>query len=343
MFEPLRTDRLLVRSLRTADVEAVLGWRNDPLVARHQAWTLPFPRERAQEMVSSAMELGGPVDGRWWTAAIEHAGSGDVLGELVVHLTNEARTAEVGYTLASRAWGHGYATEALAALVGWLFDSLPLTRVWGGLHPDNRGSAMVLERTGLLFEGHNRLSFWLGDDNSDDWVYGMTRADWEAWRTRPRIPPEVVRLVPVTARNRDEVLALRTHRSQLAFVAPVVRSFADALVPDLVDGAPVVPWMRAIEADGGLVGFVMLARATPAHVDPYLWRLLVDRLHQRRGIATRALELVVEEGRSWGAHALIVNWAEGKGSPRPFYLDRGFVPTGRVDETGETEARLDLG
>ena len=342
MFEPLRTDRLLVRSLRPADAEAVLGWRNDPLVARHQAWTLPFPGERAQEIVSSAIGLGGPVDGHWWTAAIELAGSGDVLVELVVHLTNEARTAEVGYTLASRAWGHGYATEALAALVGWLFDSFPLTRVWGGLHPDNRASAMVLERTGLLFEGHNRLAFWLGDDNSDDWIYGMTRADWDAWRTRPRIPPDAVRLVPVTATNRDEVLALRTHHSQLAFVAPVVRSFADALVPDVVDGAPVLPWLRAIEADGRLVGFVMLALATPAHADPYLWRLLVDRLHQRRGIATRVLTLLVEECRTRGADALIVSWAEGKGSPRPFYLDRGFVPTGRVDGNGETEARLEL-
>ena len=135
---------------------------------------------------------------------------------------------------------------------------------------------------------------------------------------------------------------MQTHRSQQRFVAPVERSFGDALIPDVVNGAPVVPWLRAIEADGQLVGFVMLALATDAHPDPYLWRLLIDRLHQRRSIASRALELVIAECRSWGAHALIVNWVEGKGSPRPFYLARGFVPTGGFNEDGETEGRLVL-
>ena len=51
----------------------------------------------------------------------------------------------------------------------------------------------------------------------------MTRADWEAWRDRPRTPPEDVRLVPVTQENKAAVLALRTHHSQRAFVAPDAR------------------------------------------------------------------------------------------------------------------------
>jgi len=102
-----------------------------------------------------------------------------------------------------------------------------------------------------------------------------------------------------------------------------------------------VPWMRAIEADGVIVGFLMLALATPQHPEPFLWRLLIDRMHQRRGIASRVLQLVAAEMRSLGDATLLVSWSEGKGSPRPFYLAHGFVPTGRVVE-GETEARLTL-
>ena len=102
-----------------------------------------------------------------------------------------------------------------------------------------------------------------------------------------------------------------------------------------------MPWLRGIEADEEVVGFAMMALTTPHHPEPYLWRLLIDRMHQRRGIASRALDLIAAECRAMGDATLLVSWGEGKGSPRPFYLAHGFVTTGRVLD-GETEARLAL-
>lgn len=341
MFAPLHTERLVIRTPRSEDVESLWAWRNAPEVAQLQAWTLPFPVAKARENIDVAIESGGPTNDVWWTAIIDERTTGEAVGELVVHLTNEERTAEVGYSLDPAHWGRGLAVEALEALVAHLFAAHPLTRVCGTLHPDNRASAMVLERCGMLFEGHTRLSYWLDGANSDDWIYGMTRAEWTAWRDRPRRAPADVRLVPITRDNAYAVRALRTHHSQRAFVAPVVDSFADALVPDMENGVPVVPWLRAIEGDGVPVGFLMVALQTQAHPEPYLWRLLVDRMHQRRGIASRALDLLIAEQRTAGATSLLVSWHEGKGSPAPFYLARRFVPTGRIVD-GETEARLML-
>lgn len=341
MFPVLQTPRLTIRPVRPEDVDPLFERRNDPAVAALQAWLLPWPRERAESIVADVMAMDGPVDGQWFMATVVERETDEVVADLVLHPTNELRTAEVGYSLSTRHWGKGYATEALEAFVAWILDALPVTRVSGSLHPDNRASAMVLERTGFVFEGHTRLSFWLGDDNSDDWIYGMTRPDWEAWQRRPRTAPDDVRLVPVIQGNSSTVLALRTHRSQQAFVAPMLQSFADALLPEIVDGAPVEPWLRAIEADGEMVGFVMLARTSPHHPEPFLWRLLIDRMHQRRGIATRALALIADDCRAMGDATLLVSWVEGKGSPRDFYLAHGFAPTGRIVE-GETEARLSL-
>ena len=341
MFPGLRTERLWIRRVQPTDVDALFARRNEPGVAALQAWSVPYSRERAQRLVDEAVAMDGPEDEQWWTATIERADTGEVIGDLVVRATNELRTAEVGYSLTTTAWGHGYATEALAAQVDWLFEALPVSRLEGRLHPDNRASAMVLERTGFLFEGHTRLSFWLDDENSDDWIYGQTRRDWQAWRGRPRTVPGTVRLIPVTVDNREALLGLRTHHSQQAFVAPMLQSFADAFLPEVVHGSPVVPWLRGIEADGEVVGFVMMALTTPHHPEPYLWRLLIDRMHQRRGIASRALDLIAAECRAMGDTTLLVSWGEGKGSPRPFYLAHGFVPTGRVLD-GETEARLAL-
>lgn len=341
MFEPIRTERLLIRGATTADAADLAARRSDPEVARYQNWTIPYPLERAEAMLAEIEKMDGPQNDEWWMAVVCHAGTGQTLGDLVVHLSWQRRTAEVGYTFATEHWGRGYANEALAALVAWLFEDLEVTRVFGMLHPDNRASAMVLERVGMLFEGHTRSSFWLGEDCSDDWIYGMTRPDWDAWRARPATPPESVRLVEVTAANLDEVFSLRTHKTQEWLVAPMSRSLAQALFPEIQDGQPLVPWLRAIEADGEMVGFLMLAERTKAHPEPYLWRLLIDRMHQRRGIGATAVRLVADQLRSAGEASLLTSWVEGKGSPRDFYLGLGFQPTGRiVDE--ETEGRLDL-
>ena len=341
MFTPIRTERLLIRPFQLDDAVGLAERRNDPEVARYQDWSLPYPLDQAERIVSELVAMDGPENDEWWMAGVCDIDTGEVFGELALHLEHKARTAEVGYSFATEHWGRGFAVEALEALVEYLFDALGVTRIFGMLHPDNPASAMVLERTGFLFEGHTRSSFWEGDEVSDDWIYGLTRRDWEIWRDRRSGQPIEVSLVEVSVENEQKVSKLRTHRTQESMVAPVGRSFTDALFPEIVDGAPVVPWMRGIVADDEMVGFVMLALNSDHHREPYLWRFLIDRLHQRRGIGGRVLELIADECKAMGDAVLLTSWVEGKGSPRPFYERHGFEPTGKILH-GETEARRRL-
>lgn len=311
------------------------------MVAEYQDWTLPYSMEKAETTTSRLAAMDGPTNEEWWMAVVADPDTDEALGDLAVQLSREGRTAEVGYTFAKENWGRGYATEALAAMIEYLFDAVGVTRVCGMLHPDNPASAMVLERSGLLFEGHTRSSFWVGDVVSDDWIYGMTRPDWERWRDRPRHRPTEVSLVEVDTYNVAPFTKLRTHKSQERFVATMAETFVDALFPEIIDGAPVVPWMRGVFADEEPVGFVMLALRTEHHPEPYLWRLLIDRLHQKRGIGQWVLALVADECRKMGDKSLVTSWSEGKGSPRPFYLANGFEPTGNLVD-GETEGRKRL-
>jgi RimJ/RimL family protein N-acetyltransferase len=338
-FTSIRTDRLLLRPVRENDVDAAFERRSDPEVAKYQDWSMPYSRERAEESIARALTVDGPTEDAWWMVTVADPDDTVVLGDLVAHLTWQGRSAEIGYTFARHAWGQGYALEAATALVRYLFDDVGVHRVEGKLHPDNIASAMLLERLGLRFEGRTRGSFWLDGENSDDAIYGAVRADWESWRDRPRDRPETVALVEVTPDNLTAVGRMETHKSQERFVAPNLWSLAEALVPEPYEGHPVVPWYRAVEADGELAAFVMMALPGPAQEHPYLWRLLVDRRHQRRGIGTRVLDLLVEECRAMGATALEVSWEPGRGSPEPMYLRYGFVPTGDVED-GEIVARM---
>ena len=341
VFKPIRTRRLVLQPFTATDVDGLHARRNDPEVAKWQNWTLPYPFEKAQDLVESVVPMEGPANDEWWMCAIALADTGEAIGDLAINLTWNSRCSEIGYTLAREHWGSGYAVEAGEAIVEYLFETVGVTRITGMLHPENFASAMVLERLGFIFEGHTRLSYWVGDDNSDDWIYGLTRADWDVWRSQSTDPAEDVRLVEITDETVRDVYRLRTHKSQERFVAPNAASFAHAMFPEVVDGAPLVPWMRAIEADGQLVGFVMLAMKTDHHPEPYLWRLLVDRLHQRREVGGKALDLVEAQCREWGDRALLTSWVPGRGSPEPFYLRRGYEPTGEIVD-GETEGRKPL-
>ena len=224
-------------------------------------------------------------------------------------------------------------------MVDYLFETLGVTRAFATPHPMNIPSAIVLERTGFVYEGHTRNSFWLGDENSDDLIYGQTPEDHAAWKNRKRHPVGNVILVPVDHSNDRAVCKLSTHWTQRELVAPMEGSFADALVPEIYNGHPMVPWMRAVYADDELVAFVMLGLVTPGMDEPYLWRLLVDRLHQRRGIGRRVLDLVVEECKARGASTLTTSWNPRRGTPAPFYRRYGFVETGEVEDE-EVVARL---
>ncbi|HRE01786.1 MAG TPA: GNAT family protein, partial [Ilumatobacteraceae bacterium] len=245
-FEPIRTERLLLRPMRESDADAFFERRNHPDVARYQTWTLPYPRERAERVVASVIEMGRPVADDTWMLTVADLDDTEVYGDLVLELKWGTRTAEIGYTLHPRWWARGFALEASEALVAYAFETLDVTRVQGMLHPDNHASAMVLERLGLIFEGHTRSSFWVGDECSDDWIYGMTRADWDAWRTRARTRPELVELVELESDTVVDAAKLVTHKSQERFVAPVLYSLAQALVPEVDEGVAVVPWYRGI-------------------------------------------------------------------------------------------------
>ena len=83
--------------------------------------------------------------------------------------------------------------------------------------------------------------------------------------------------------------------------------------------------------------------AEPDLVGPYyLWRLLIDRRHQRRGYGTAALDAIVAYLRDRpAADVLYTSVGQGEGSPQRFYERYGFVPTERVVED-EVVLRLDL-
>jgi [ribosomal protein S5]-alanine N-acetyltransferase len=88
------------------------------------------------------------------------------------------RSASLGYCLNEAAWGHGYATEAVGALLRWAFDTLELNRVQAETDTRNVASARVLEKVGFVREGTLREDCVVNGEVSDSWVFGLLRREW---------------------------------------------------------------------------------------------------------------------------------------------------------------------
>jgi GNAT superfamily N-acetyltransferase len=148
-----------------------------------------------------------------------------------------------------------------------------------------------------------------------------------------------VHLREITDDNREAVRALRVRGGQKRFVASVSRSLRHAAKAPKAN-----PWYRAVYCGDEPVGFVMLswnARKGPYRGRHFLWRLLIDKRHQRRGIGRAVLTQIVDLVRADGGTELLTSYEPGKGEPWPFYQRFGFQPTGEVDD-GEIVLRLPL-
>ncbi|GGL12404.1 GNAT family N-acetyltransferase [Deinococcus radiotolerans] len=169
----LHTPRLTLRPITPDDLPRVLTYRNDPEVARYQAWALPATLDSVAGLVSD-QPLGAPG----WVQRAVTLRDGTVLGD--VALNTQGPQAEVGVTLARSAQGHGYAHEALHALITHAFTDLGLHRVHASIDPRNTPVAVLLTRLGFRHEGTSLQSYRHRSEWTDDALYAVLAAEWTA-------------------------------------------------------------------------------------------------------------------------------------------------------------------
>lgn len=335
----IRTERLVLRAFTRDDLDGYVAYRSEPETLRRLGTRVAPTLDGTAAEFDRWSELGGPTEGEWYWYAIEH--DGRVVGDVGCEISHGGGIAEIGYALRPEGRGQGYASEAAGAVVDHLIAEHAIQRIEAYLATDNVASMRVLEAIGMTFEVIARSAYCFDGEWVDSMSYAMTAVDRTAWVERPRSHPTDVSLVEITPDDAYLWGRLRTHHSQERLVASMALSWRDALFPESFEGVTAVPWMRGVLADGERVAFVMLSETHGTREGQYLWRLLVDRMHQRRGIGRRIIDAVAADLRAAGVPRLYTSCVEGIGSPRPFYEGLGFTPTGAVID-GETELVLSL-
>jgi GNAT superfamily N-acetyltransferase len=63
----------------------------------------------------------------------------------------------------------------------------------------------------------------------------------------------------------------------------------------------------------------------------YVWRIMVDARHQRKGYGAMTMRWVIDEARRLGVTSVGLSHQPKAGNAGPFYEKLGFRYTGRVD------------
>lgn len=173
---PAGTARLILREFVPADEAALVAWSSDARVTRH----MPFgPRDAAgaKRHLAALLRHQSRPARKSWELAVARASDGRVIGACELTLTSPS-VAEIGYVLARRHWGQGYATELALALVRIAFEDLGVARVDSTVAVDNVRSMQVVEKAGLRWEALQRRHARTQGRWWDAHLYSVTREDW---------------------------------------------------------------------------------------------------------------------------------------------------------------------
>jgi RimJ/RimL family protein N-acetyltransferase len=177
-FPGLSSPRLKIRRFDDADVSAFLAYRNDAEVARFQSWNC-CSEEEAREFIEEMKILPCGQPGKGLQLAIEMTETESLIGDCYLEVdSREPRQAEIGFTLSRPYQKQGFATEAIAAVVGYAFHDLDVHRIVGRADTRNIASAALMERLGMRREGHHLQSYWFKGEWTDEYLYAILKDEW---------------------------------------------------------------------------------------------------------------------------------------------------------------------
>lgn len=174
--ERLDTARLVLRRPLAADADGIFqAYASDADATRYLSW----PRHHALDQTRAFIDFSDDEWDKWPVGPllVEERATGRVIGGTGLAFETPWR-ASTGYVLAREAWGRGYASEALAAMVG-LAGRTGVVRLYALCHVEHQASRRVLERGGFTCEGLLRRHMVfpnLGAAPCDTWSYARILA-----------------------------------------------------------------------------------------------------------------------------------------------------------------------
>ena len=175
----LETERLILRKVKLEDAKTAFNnWCNSDKVDKYVLWK---KHENVDETVSIYEKwIEEYKDDKTFRWIVELKDTQDLIGTIDVSkrlITHGS--CEIGYCYSDKYWNNGYATEALKAVIKYLFEECEADLVNAEFMENNPASGKVMEKSGMKFEGRLRSRVIDKNNKRNDLLsYSITKDEY---------------------------------------------------------------------------------------------------------------------------------------------------------------------
>ncbi len=177
-FPLLHTERLVLRNIKLADIEAVFNLFSDQDVTRYLDIATLQTLEDAEKFIEyerNRFEQGCGI--RWGIVTKDNESLIGTCGFTSWVSTGHAR-GDLGYDLHHGYWAHGFMTEALKAIIEYGFTTMQFNRIQALVTPGNARSMNVLRKIGFHKEGILREYVYSKGKFLDQICFSLLKREW---------------------------------------------------------------------------------------------------------------------------------------------------------------------
>ncbi|MDR1117093.1 MAG: GNAT family N-acetyltransferase [Oscillospiraceae bacterium] len=147
--QTIQTQRLILRKMTSDDMEMIYCWMSDPEITKYEDWV---PHESVDYTRGFISWLTGDYkDDQTYCWGMQ-------LGEEIIGFALMAGVNEwsgsVAYYIKRELWSNGYATEAVNAIIDFMFSEVGVDRITAKHSIKNIASGKVLKKAGMRYRGH---------------------------------------------------------------------------------------------------------------------------------------------------------------------------------------------
>ncbi len=149
----IETERLLLRKFKIKDADQMFdNWAKDPENVKYLSWQAHKDVKDTYKILNKWIDEYKNKNSYKWCITLKD--TNEVIGSINVTEMIEIRsTCEIGYVISKKQWNKGIMTEALKAVIKYLFDKVKFNRIQLRHMVDNPASGKVMIKCGMKYEG----------------------------------------------------------------------------------------------------------------------------------------------------------------------------------------------
>ncbi len=176
--QKLETDRLILRRYICEDAAAMFNnWASDGEVTKYLMWKTHDSVEVSKSIISDWLQQYSDKRYYHWAIVLKENGDEPIGDIAVVHMNEEVSMMHIGYCIGRKWWHQGITSEALKAVMDFLFDVVGANRIESRHDPRNSNSGKVMQKCGMKYEGTLRSSDWNNQGICDASYYALLKSD----------------------------------------------------------------------------------------------------------------------------------------------------------------------